>query len=644
MKKFTIIALCLAASYALQAQTPNQNQVETLDSVYITSKTPIAQRNSGKVVVTITSEQLERAQGQTVAQVLDQVSGIVINGSQSNAGQNLGYFVRGGRNRQVVVLIDGVQQSDPSQISNDYDLRLVSAAAVEKIEIIKGASSVLYGSGAATAVISITTKKEGSAPVAATITSSLGTNRATESERELINEVNNAVHIRGTLDKFFYSAQFSHRYVNGLSAIEAAEGAPLNEADVFNRFNTQANLGYKITDNVSLSRFFAVDNFNTGFDDFSFLDADNRAQSEQLRTGGQFSWKFNKGSVTINDSHTWIDREFASSFPSKTDAQTSSIDGFVTFQVLPELTVVGGVNATLSSFNSFTIPFGETDFNQDVNEETAQFDIIDPYVNATYISDFGLNINAGARLNNHSNYGNQLVYNVNPSYVFDLGANQLKVLGSYSTAYVTPSLFQLYDPQFGNEELEPEENTTIEGGLELVNGKSLRVSAVYFNRDEDNFVDFITVDPEQFIFQYQNIAESFNASGVEVELSKSLGRYFQFAANYTYTMADERFAIRIPEHKTNATLSYTPCDKTYVALRHQFVGDRDDVFFNPETFESETITLDSYSLFHLDARQRLTDNITIFASLFNILDEEYEELYRFQTLGRNGRLGFTLEF
>ncbi len=454
----------------------------------------------------------------------------------------------------------------------------------------------------------------------------------------------NSVAVSGTLSKFTYRAELNNRYVSGLSAVSAPEGAPRFEEDVFNRYNVRADLGYQISDRVKIRRFFGLDHFTTGFDDFSFTDADNRAISDQIRTGGNFEWKYNKGKVVVNDVYTRIEREFESSFPSRSDARTYNFDAYINHRFSNRFNVVLGVNGNFSNFNSFSIPFGETEFAQDVDSETAKFDIIDPYVNVVFISEFGLQLNAGARLNNHSNYGTHLVYHVNPSYGFDLGSTNVKVLASYSTAYITPSLFQLFSPSFGNTELEPEENTTLEGGVEVSSGSDFRVSVVYFNRDESNFVDFVTVDPDLFISQYQNIGEDFTASGIEVEVSKTFAKNWQFAGNYTYTRPEERFALRIPEHKANASLSYRFGTKGNVSVSYQFNGDRDDSFFNPDTFEAETVTLESFGLLNLSGSYQLCEQVTVFANIFNLLDEEYEEIVRFQTRGRNARVGFRLNF
>jgi vitamin B12 transporter len=107
---------------------------------------------------------LSKKSGQSLAAILSTVAGLEINGNQS-AGKNLGYYIRGGRNRQTLILIDGIPVTDASGINLEYDL--IPAEQVESIEIMKGAASTLYGSGAAAGVINIT-KKAGKKAIAGT--------------------------------------------------------------------------------------------------------------------------------------------------------------------------------------------------------------------------------------------------------------------------------------------------------------------------------------------------------------------------------------------------------------------------------------------------------------------------------------------
>ena len=165
--------------FGFAQQQQDSTKVQHLDEVVITdSKFKLKRENSGKVITKITQAELQHLQGKSIAEVINTTAGIEINGTKSNAGQNLNYYIRGGRNRQVLVLIDGVALTDASQIANDYDLRLLNADQVESIEVLKGDSSTLYGSGAATAVINIKLKEASKKAIAASFRSVLGSNQS----------------------------------------------------------------------------------------------------------------------------------------------------------------------------------------------------------------------------------------------------------------------------------------------------------------------------------------------------------------------------------------------------------------------------------------------------------------------------------
>ena len=650
MKKL-VLALWLCATCILTAQ--QTQKAEALDSVMITTKINIPEKNSGKVVTTITRAQLANKQGQSIAQVLNQIAGFEINGSRSNDGQNLGYYIRGGRNRQVLIVVDGVAVNDPSSIANDYDLRLIAAQTIERIEIIKGASSTLYGSGAATAVISITTLADSKETLHAIFSSSVSTNRSAEDNQGDLKTpftlTSPGAHtslfdLSGTLAKVSYNVSFTSRYADGLSAVEAPQDAPQAFlSDRYTQYQTRGRVTYQFNKNISYSHNFSFGKVKADFDSFNYTDASNQNTTKQVTTGGQLLWKYNKGMLVVNDSYTFIDREFYSSFPSKFESKAYGLDAYGTYKASKNLTLLVGLGYNSSSFTSYSVPFGATQLVKGLDDNIANFTIVDPYLNLHYISSFGLNINAGARLNNHNLYGSHAVYNINPSYNFNIGKAILKVLGSYSTAYITPSLFQIHAPEYGNLELEPEQNATLESGFEFTKTDKLRVSVVYFDRTETNFIDFVTVDPDNFVYQYQNIDTLFNASGLEVEAMMSLTKQMSFNANYTNTQPDARFVMRIPKHKANAQLSYTT-ERGYVSFNYQFVGDREDYYFNNDTFTTDTITLDSFSTLDLSLARELsfTDDMRIFLNISNILNQDYQELYRYQTRGRNITLGFTL--
>ncbi|WCO00608.1 TonB-dependent receptor plug domain-containing protein [Psychroserpens ponticola] len=634
---FGMLAIGISTLGIAQQQTDSLT-IEQLDEVVVTdSKFKLKRENSGKVITKITQEDLKRLQGKSIAEIINNTAGIEINGTRSNAGQNLNYFVRGGRNRQVLILIDGIAVTDASQIANDYDLRLLNADQVESIEILKGASSTLYGTGAASAVINIRLKDASKDAFALNLRSTLGTNQSQDDNDYGIENVSNSVSINGTIDKFSYLASFGHQFTDGLSAVSVGE-----DADVFNTHNGFLKLGYQFSDHFKVNTYASFDTFKAEFDDgFGLVDADNLSITDQYRIGVSPEFNYKKGSITLNAAYNNIERDIQSGFPTQFSAESFVGDIYNRYNFSDTFYTVLGVNAQQNDIESFSIPFGGTDFEQAINPDDATFTIVDPYANMVYVSDFGLNVNAGLRLNNHSEYGNHLVYSLNPSFKKDLSFGYIKGLASYSTSFIAPSLYQLFEPTYGNVDLKPEENRTIEVGTELNIKDKATISVVYFNRFEEQFVDF--VDLGNFVYQYANSDEDFTASGFELVADVALMKNLKFLVNGTYTKVEEDLNLRIPEIKVNAAINYQLNDKAFMSLSYQYNDSRDDSFYNNVTFMNETVNLKSYSLVDFYISHKVIDNcMTIFANVNNILNEDYEELLGYTTKGRNVNVGFNL--
>jgi hypothetical protein len=217
--------------------------------------------------------------------------------------------------------------------------------------------------------------------------------------------------------------------------------------------------------------YIGFDEFKVGFDNFDFTDADNETYNRLWRMGANVLWDYSKdASLVIHTLTTHTKRDTRSSFPTLFNAQGTSIDAYsrnkFDLKSFGDLQSIVGLNYREDAFESYTVPFGESQFTRNLSKDRAIASIIDPYLNLTYISPVGLTLQAGVRYNKHENYDGQWVYQINPSYSHRLGDHVLKPYVSISSAYITPSLFQLYDPSFGNEDLLPEINTTQEVGVE----------------------------------------------------------------------------------------------------------------------------------------------------------------------------------
>ena len=617
--RIRVMTIAFFATFAICAQDQNSVgfQLQELDEVVVSdSRFELNRENSGKTVIKIDSLELLRNQGRSVAEIINIKSGLEITGSRSRQGEVLGVFARGGRGRQVLVIIDGVRVTDPSSFSQEYDLRLLSGAQIASIEIIKGAASTLYGTNAATAVINIKTKSPSSSKIGGEVQSSVGTNQSSSDQNFNPAEFTNSASLGGTLNKFTYSVAFAHTYVDGLSSIETDE----NEEDRTKRYSTNIQLGYKFNEDLNLRVYANQTKLDTEYDEsFGLIDAPYSFISDQRRIGLAGNWEFKDGELVLNTAFSEYESENISAFPGTFKGQNYVADLYGKYVFKKSFYTVLGLNvindqAEFADIESFTI--------------------VDPYANVVYVSDFGLNINAGMRLNNHSEYGSEFVYNLNPSYVFQISQGYFKLLSSYATSFVTPSLTQLFGEFGANPELEPESNRTSEAGIEYHRNNKLRTSLVYFDRKEENFVFFDNID-----FQYVNADGTIDVQGVEVEADWTPLPVLGISANYTYTDRQGDNAIRIPRHKANANVGYDLSKKALISVNYAYTGKRTDTDFNTFT----DVELDPFSVFGLSFHYQIIQNkLRAFLNVDNIFNSAFTEVIGFTTRGRNMRVGISL--
>ena len=640
-----ISALCLLISASVFAQrkggiaAPNE-----LDEVVISdSKFALPKEKSGKVIVKITAEDLAKKEGQSLATVLSSVAGVEINGNQSNAGRNLGVYIRGSRSRQTLILIDGVPVSDASGINLEYDLRLLPVEQVESVEIMKGASSTLYGSGAAAGVINITLKKGTKKDISGTVYMNAGTQATANKKSYSPQEFNQGFNFGAKNEKVNYFASLNSTAVQGISE---AKGDNF-EDDLFQRVNSLVKLGFTPTKKLSLdfsANYDRIKNeFDESFDNFNNPDSPvNVATSEQFRFGFSPKYKYNKGEFVLNSSFNIIERDYNinNSWTNTVDAsayksRNVNVDAFNKYQFCKQFFAVVGSQFQFQEMDSNTV-YGA------IAGQIAKFNTIDPYVTAVYHSDFGLNVNFGGRYNIHSVYGNHLVYNINPSYSFS--GLPLKLLASYSTAYITPSLYQLYSP-YGNLDLTPEENSTVEAGFEVsLLDKKLTLNTVAFYRQEDNSIGFYT-NPTTFVSNYINTVGKYNATGIETMISYAFSKDLGVNANYTFTQVEEELSRLIPKHKVNASVDYQLNERTSFNVNYQYVDKRNTSYFDGATYKTIPVLLDAYQLVNATAKYVVIKNrMNVFGSVTNIGNKDFLENVGYSTRGRNFKVGFTLLF
>lgn len=633
------LALVTTCGYAQEKDSTKVNQLQEV----VISDTKFAQskEKSGKVITKISSNELQKKAGQSLATVLSSVAGVEINGNQSANGKNLGYYIRGGKNQQVLILIDGNPVTDASGISFEYDLRLLPIDQVESIEIMKGAASTLYGSGAATAVINITLKKSSKKPLQANAYLNIGSNNTSTNHKYNGQDFNQGFLVNGTVKKINYLASLNSTETKGMSQIAEPTADSNYDKDRFSRINYMTKIGFKVTQKLALDFFGNYDKVNndydfpfdnTGFDDTNV----NHSKTEQFRVGISPKYTYNKGEFRLNSSFSKIQRSYQeynswtlATEKSMYEARSVNLDAFNKYKFSTKLYFVTGANYQFHDMRS------ETPYSI-IAKDATKFNMIDPYFTGVYTSNFGLNINAGARWNIHSQYGNQLVYNVNPSFYFD-NEIPIKIFSSISTAFITPSLYQLYS-EYGTSTLTPEKNTTIESGFEVgLLNKKLTFNAVRFYREQNNSIGFDAT------YHYANVEGVNRAKGVETGITYEVNNKINLNANYTFTQVDEALNRLIPKHKVNGSVDFSATKRLFLNANYQYVDARQDAFYDGTTYATVYTKLGSYQLLNALVKYELVQSrLSIFGTVTNILNADFVENSGYSTRGRNFKLGLNI--
>ncbi len=593
-----------------------------LEEVVVTdSRFELPRTLSGKAVIKLTAADFEKQLGASLATILSRLAGVEIHGSRSVQGQNLGYFIRGGNNRQVLILIDGIQVNDPSQPAADYDLRLLNLEQIASIEISKGASSVLYGSGAAAAVINIQTKKPALKPVAFDVSSRFGTNATPDRFSKNPDIITNDISASGQLGSFSYRAQFGHQYQSGMSAVKSG-----TEADPFSTTNTRLSLAKTFSENWKVNTHFSRDFFNAAFDNsFPLEDASFESNSVQNRWGIHNYFQKNNWILEAQYAHLQIERDIQSDYPAAYQANQDVLDLFVRFQPQKWLRWLAGIN-----FSRYQTTF----------DKTVSVQNFDPYLNVVMHFKNRWTLNTGLRLNNHSTYGQHFTYSFNPSYIFEKDGVYAKLFGEFSHSFIAPSLSQLfgfYDP---NPDLLPETDRTASLGVEFIRAHVWTWSLLYFNREERNKIIYASVDPTSYKFQYQNTTQNSQVQGIETQFSWQLSPKTEVTFNHTYTDLPSG-TLRIPKHKYNISLSNELFSRFSTFVHYQWLSDRMDKDFVLD----ETLNLPAFGLIDLGFRYKTrTPEVLWYAEISNLQNTNFEEAIGYNTRGRNYRVGMRFSF
>lgn len=627
-----IVALLFAPAINSQPIQPSDAIPDTLqlDQIVVTaSKIPLTQRETTKPVIVINRQEIERNSGRDLSQILNQQSGIRVNDAYGAPSNGRILYMQGAAAQNTLILVDGLPVSDPSGVGGLFDLRLLPTNNLERIEIIKGSQSTLYGTDAIAGVVNLITRSGGEELVSGTGAVSYGT----------YNTFNGNLGINGSANNVRYTLNYNRETSDGFSAARDPEdtGTFGDDGYTMDAFFGKVDVG--VTESFTVSPFLNYSQNEGGYDDGSFQDADNQYELELLNPGIQAV--YNSGPLRVNGGYNFsrTRRSFESQFGvNEFEGRLHNVDMFGNYQIGNNFQVLAGLNV-----QGFTIPGGE----DEAVDPDRDAQILSPYA-TFYIKNLnGFSTEIGYRLNNHSEYGNNSTFSFAPAYQL---TDEVKFFGSISTGFKAPTLDELFGPFGANPELDPQKSFYYNVGVETyMFDQSLKLSAQYFNREIDDLILFSAMG-------YIN-RDKQNDYGIELSADWLINNHVRTGVWYNYvdgeiTTVDidgnettQSNLIRRPTNSFgfNAGLSLT--DQLNVRVDGEYNGERSDIFFNPDTFESEDVMLDAYTLVNLYAEYKLYENrLVLFGDVKNLFNTDFTEVYGFNTTGTAVKAGVRFNF
>ncbi|HEX2724603.1 MAG TPA: TonB-dependent receptor [Beijerinckiaceae bacterium] len=657
--------LCAAAFLFASSTSVLAQSAASPDIVVTATRTPQPIQRAGSAITVITAEELEQS-GMSPTRSLDdvfrRVPGVTLT-QAGGAGQIQTVRIRGGDVRHTLVLIDGIRVNDPSSTGREFDFSTLVLADIERIEVLRGPQSALYGSDAMGGVINIITKRGRGAPKATVAVEggSLGTKEMRAG-------------VSGGTDRIDYSFGFSGLDASGFSSFGHRIGrlqrfAPPNgfEPDSARRLGATGRVGVKLADDVRLE-VGGGSSFNRAQYDAAFLpfpDTDSLAKSHLHNGYGRLIGDAFGGTLrnTVTVFGNRVERRFRDEFlgpfggTSRTDFMGertgAEYQGDLALGAFGLLTFGAKAERELAdSFRESLSPFPSPRMRTIAAEQTTQSAF------ALHQITLGnrLHLSLGGRIddvtspdrlvigpdaNGSSTLDRFATWRATAAYeIFETGT---KLRASAGTGGKAPSLFQLFSPEFGTPTLESERSIGVDAGVDqaLLDGR-VNVSATVFHNRYRDLIDFALnpgCRPDQAFGCYFNVAR---AETTGLELSGDLiivPELLRTRLTYTHMKATgqtfdpltgefgESFELaRRPKDEGRVGLVVTPNPRLSIQPSVVFVGHRYSSF-------NETDKLSPYARLDLYMDYKLDDNFTLYVRGENLTDTRYEEVRNFGTAG-----------
>ena len=606
-------AVAMGTSLVAVAQETPQEDTR-LDTIIVDgSRLDQTLTEIGSSVSVITSEDMDELGVDFALDAVATAPGVTIN--QNGAfGGSASVRIRGASSDQTLVLIDGVPVSDPTGTGGGYNFAYLDTDNIERIEVLKGPQSTLWGSDAIGGVVSITTKRPTD-----------GLSGSVFGEYGSFNTVRGGAAISNANDAGDFRIAATGLTTDGISKADEDNGN--TEDDAYDSQTIAARGGLNLPGSVRLESSLLWSDAESEYDSYSGSAQGNVADGDEVTNSKTLS-----GNITLKAplfdglldnlvqiGYSDIERE----------NRSNGVQSYYTEGDRALFRYQGTLNINEANKLAFGAEREETSANSDESSVDSLFALYE----FKPVDD--LTLTGGLRMDDHETFGSETTGRVAAAWT---ATDQLVVRASWAQGFKAPSIFQstyicsfcgLTEP---NRNLKPETSEAYDIGVEWHSAdQRLMLGATLFDQETENLIDF------SFTAGYDNIA-FVESQGVELVGAYTFTSWLNVSANYTYIDAEDgdgNELARLPETSANVTVSFDPEGPFSGAVL---------VRYNGEEANTNGTELDSWTRLDLTGSYDLNDKVELYGRIENVFDEDYQQILGYGTPGTSGSLGLRLRF
>ncbi|WP_332657107.1 TonB-dependent receptor plug domain-containing protein [Brevundimonas sp.] len=606
-----LLATAAAVCLPLTAQAQTADDPEALSEVVVTAtRLPaiVADAPGARVIDRRTIDQRGAV---FAADILTDVPGlsVVRSGAFGGVAQ---VRMRGASPGKTLVLIDGVPVNDPAEVNGAFDFSGLELSDIERIEVLSGPQSSLWGSDAIGGVIAFTTRDLDGL--------------ALEAEAGSFDTVRGRLAAGVSTDRYGFGAWVSHFDTDGVSAADEADGA--TEADGLTSTTAGARGRYAFTDAVSVDGSIRWTDSDADLDGFPapafvLVDTGDTQASEQWSGFGRLRLNALGLDHQFSLSASDIRRDTVSAFPSTFEADRRTLRWQAEGGAAGVAFVVGAEREETEGSLS-------TGLTEELGTTSA-------FATARIEPGDRLSLTGALRLDDTDDFGSKTTGRVSAAY--DAGAG-VTLSAAVGTGFKAPSISQaVCDFCFSAQPLpvlRPETATGYEAAIGWASPDSrFEGRATAYRLEVEDQITYV-FDPATFDSVYINVAET-ATDGVELEGRAALAGGFDLGLAWAWTDARDETTgarlLRVPEQAGSATLGWSG-ERLSAALTVRAESDQDDAGGVREAFVTA----------NLNGSYVLTDTVTLTARIENLADERYQQVFGYGEPGRSGYLGIRLRY